>query len=341
MSYFYAHFAESPYTKAVKYNFVYLVFSQMTLSILSHGHLKNVPFAEFILNQGSLYFTIQNYPPYMYWGIVLFLGQSLLVWAFLKRPQQNVKKTIGRSFVNLFAQLGLFVLILYPSYLYLNLANMLENLTHELITFKNFKVMSNKKVYQKGLQRIVLIPMVHIADKDFYKNVLKDYHNQDGVVLQEGVKDSQGLIKYDADYKAMAKAIGLTSQKDHFKLPEDSKLRMVTSDMDTSEFSKNTIERLNLIFKLSQEFKENETEAVSDFLKLQLLLSKRAETAKFFHEILHDRNVFLTKKLELMQNEKLVIIPWGALHLPDMENYLIDKGYQLKEIKTSLVTEII
>ena len=42
-----------------------------------------------------------------------------------------------------------------------------------------------------------------------------------------------------------------------------------------------------------------------------------------------------------MQNEKLVIIPWGALHLPDMENYLIDKGYQLKEIKTSLVTEII
>ncbi len=314
----------------------------MMLSIISHGHLKKVPFAEYILHQGSLSYTIENNELYTYLAILLFVGQIILILLSLKLAHQKLEKVkLGRSILNLSAQVFIFILAIYPLYLYLNLANMLENLTHELITFENFKVMSNKKVYQKEKQRIVLIPMVHIADKEFYEDVLKDYNSQAGVVLQEGVKDSKGLIKYNADYKAMAKAIGLTSQKDHFKLPPDSKLKMVFSDMDTSEFSKNTIERLNLIFKLTQEFRENETEAINDFLKLQLMLANRIETARFFHEILHERNIFLTKKLELMNEENLIIIPWGALHLPDMENYLVDKGYQLKEIKTSLITEIL
>ncbi len=54
----------------------------------------------------------------------------------------------------------------------------------------NHKIMSEVQTYSKGSKKIVLIDMIHIGPRKFYKNVrkkLKEFKKDRAVVLQEGV----------------------------------------------------------------------------------------------------------------------------------------------------------
>lgn len=55
----------------------------------------------------------------------------------------------------------------------------------------NDKVMSEVQTYVKGQKKIVLIDMVHIGPKSFYRGVkstLKKYRKENSIILQEGVR---------------------------------------------------------------------------------------------------------------------------------------------------------
>lgn len=320
-------FSKSAYKHFFALNFVYFFLSYFLKKIISHDHLLNISFIEYLKHQGELSFVIKNSLVYFFSALILALVQIYFVYLGLNRPMRVKENSIGKAALYSLATISSTIFIVFPLYGYLNFTQFLSNATHRMIQFSGLNLLSNSRIYQNEHKTFVLVPMVHLAKKDFYKNVLNNYKDQNGVVLQEGVKDEKKLIKHDGSYKGLGKALGLDTQKDHFKLPEGSKLRFESADIDTSVFSPKTIKMINSIFKLTGDKNKN---MANDFLEVQLQLANKKDMVQFFYEILELRNEALLKKIDSM-NEKLIIIPWGALHLPFVEAELKKRGLVLIE----------
>ena len=329
VAYFYSLFVQNAFKRATLLNLLYFICGLMIQTIVSHNHLSQINFIDYILNMGNAAFPFRHYPPLISWTIGINLGQIALIFYSLKTAKKGPELSWQKSVLHFILHLFLIIGIIFPTYQYFNFTQMLTHLTHGMIQFDRFKPYSVRKTFQKNNQSIVLIPMVHIGGEEFYKNVLKEYYQKEGIVLQEGVNDETKRLVHGADYKGVAQALGLSTQKDQFKLPESSKLKLVTADVDTTVFDQETINKLNLIFKFTSDLKGKSEDALSDFLKLQVLMANRESTAAFFEDILIKRNRVLIQNLNQYKENNLILVPWGALHLPEIQSYLIDQGYQL------------
>jgi len=198
------------------------------------------------------------------------------------------------------------------------------------ISLKDALFIDNKGIYinefilKKGNQNIYLIPMAHIGEKSFYQHVIESLPRTDAVMLSEGVSDKKNLLKSKFDYKNVSSMLGIANQKSSFLL-KDSKIDVVSADLDISDFSSTTIKLLDLI---SRYINSNFKDSIS-FFELNKILSDKDQYNLLFKDILEKRNRFLLKtiKSNLAQYNN-IIIPWGAKHIPFIKDNVLNMGFK-------------
>jgi hypothetical protein len=192
----------------------------------------------------------------------------------------------------------------------------------------------------RGDQRVRLVSMVHIGEKTFYDRILASMPTKDSaVVLLEGVTDDQGLLKSHFSYSKIADLLGLTSQeKSEFQRdgkaasndspspPDHSRVEYRHADVDISSFRPLTLEFMNAIGTILANPTASEVlHAVQD--PNSPFRQPDADTV-VMHDIVDKRNDHLLVEIDrALQTSQTVIVPWGALHLANIEAALKKQGF--------------
>lgn len=203
---------------------------------------------------------------------------------------------------------------------------MLTSSTKGFISFEGTSIKSVEKVFGKNGKTIHLIPMIHIGQETFYKDVSRIEATRKTLLLLEGVTDEKKLMA-EFDYSHIAKKTGLDQQSKHFA-PAASKnlqknLDYRLADVDVSEFSPGTRSFLNKTLKSISEKSLFETLFISkdDFKDAQDMVHLTVD-------LLDRRNAKVLKELRANENAfEVFYIPWGAMHMQELEREIIKMGY--------------
>jgi len=184
-------------------------------------------------------------------------------------------------------------------------------------------------------QEVHLIGMMHIGESAFYQDVLsqwKEDQHKSRLVLHEGVSDEQNLLKVDLDYSNSAQMLGLSKQPSLAEKKDDHKPQYadhLRADIDLSELDHSSIEILNKTLAVS--FAKDMDSFLDAVTSYDL---KDDEIARFLiRDLLEYRNDYLLEIFdEKAPTYHEVYIPWGALHLHDIENKLRKRQYAVTAV---------
>jgi hypothetical protein len=194
---------------------------------------------------------------------------------------------------------------------------------------------SVEKILVKGNQELRLIGMAHVGKKEFYKNLKVSFADKEALLLMEGVTDKKKLLINKPDYNFIAANFGISDQQKFFtaeKMPES--LEIMRADLDISELASSTIAGINLAGKLYSK----EGFKLSSMLELQKHLATSDTAAIFFKDLISKRNEKLLNTLdEQLEKHECIIVPWGALHMPEIEAWAIKQGFKIKKKNKGLL----
>jgi len=210
-----------------------------------------------------------------------------------------------------------------------------------------------ERVYKRDNRTIRLAAMIHVGSREFYDELAGSIAPGRIIVLAEGVSDDDNLLAGSIDYGKMADYLGLASQKEmHFRgrviEPEElessrlgfrkagdekpaGEVDILRADVDASDLRPPTILLLNAIGKKLQE----SDSFVNEFLALNSWSEKNITPEMYeliLDDILHRRNMELIRYLEkALDRYDTVVIPWGALHMKEIEAEVLKRGFTLQE----------
>ncbi len=288
-------------------------------------------------------------------AVFTFLAVRQAHGGWLLNAQNLPRKNV---LVRLFAVSVPFAIGLVAFYLVLTLAAVpaaLEEETGDYVRFSSAGVNITERSFRKDGKSVSLIGMIHIGDGDLYQSLYREFP-ADALVLAEGVTDHSGIMG-DQSIGAgrTAQTIGLVGQpalaptldKSGAPLPqvgdnvpdeirelqevlnESNSVRVAAdvlyADIDLSEFSDDTIAFLKGVGEVFS------SESLAETLRNYFAFSASAtqeEVDAVFDEILYMRNnVLMTVFDEQLSSRDAFIIPWGAMHMPDLEKQLTDRGF--------------
>lgn len=169
---------------------------------------------------------------------------------------------------------------------------------------------------------IRLYPMAHVGDAGFYQRLSQAFPTN-AVILMEGVTDEHGLLTNHINYERMAKALGVAEQGEVFA----PRGELVAADVDVSVFSTNTIGFLNVVMRFHSHGLTPET--------LRMILQYQPAAGferELLEDLLHKRNrhVLATAQDRLADSD-LIVIPWGAAHMPELAREITGLGFRLAQ----------
>ncbi len=209
-----------------------------------------------------------------------------------------------------------------------------------------------ERVYQRENRTIRLAAMIHVGSREYYDEVAKSIGTGRTIVLAEGVSDDQQLLTSSIDYGKMAGYLGLASQREmqlrgRIIAAEDLESPRISStgaekgkpggevdilraDADVSDFRPPTIKLLNAVGKSMEE-----SDSFADGVRAINSWSQKNLTpemyAVIFDDILHRRNMAVIGYLDkALDRYDTVVIPWGALHMNELEAEVLKRGFKLQ-----------
>jgi hypothetical protein len=214
-----------------------------------------------------------------------------------------------------------------------------------------------EKVYRRGDKTIRLAAMIHIGEKQYYEKVGGGRIAGRTVILAEGVTDNQHLLRNRPDYTRFAGLLGLSSQQEglqfkgkpikaaELQAPKHPAVRpdhkpgepdLLRADVDVSVFRPSTISFLD---SLGKQMRESTT--VGKQLLSSIAWSQKNVTPEMqesiLDDILHRRNKVLLGYLKTsLPNYDTVVVPWGALHMAEIEAEVQKQGFQLQEVNDTV-----
>ena len=268
------------------------------------------------------------------WGISL--GQVILGLFILHRVQGGFKfrwpfvtetQLEGRSFS--WGHLSRFLLVnifgVLPALLiYLGLCAVLavDHFSDGFVALRpaGVTVQVRKYVRADGTA-LQLVPMAHVGETDFYQGLARSFPSN-AIVMMEGVSDDQNLITNQITYARMAAKLGVAEQQEAF----EPRGELVRADVDVSDFTPNTIAALNLIMRVqAQGLNANTFQELMQFSPPHL-------EEQLFDDLLHKRNRHLLKEIEArLPAAQLMIVPWGAAHMPEVAREIQKSGFRVVE----------
>ena len=170
---------------------------------------------------------------------------------------------------------------------------------------------------------IQLVPMSHIGESGFYRQLSQSFPTN-SIILLEGVTDDRNLLTNKINYARAAASLGLAEQQKEFK-PSGGKL--VHADVDVNQFTKNTIDCLNLVMLIHTKGLNAET-----LMKLMQYSSPLHSEEQLFDDLLNKRNRRLLEELQArLSQSEIFVVPWGAAHMPGIAREIQKSGFRLVE----------
>jgi hypothetical protein len=268
--------------------------------------------------------------------------------AMFDAPLFSLKNTLVFGAVNLFViPLALVMLVLYTANSYM------AEYTSGFMRLAPGGLYMTDRVYRRGNRTIRLAGMIHVGEKKYYDELAGSVAPGRTIVLAEGVTDDKNLLRNRLDYGRVAGFLGLTSQeKMHFRgkliAPEAldepqapcrgggekeqaSPADILRADVDISAFRPPTILLLNTMGKLLQETHS----IVKGLLAINAWAEKnitREMNDVIMDDILYRRNREVIRYLgKALDRYDTVVIPWGAMHMKEIEEEVLKRGYRLQE----------
>jgi hypothetical protein len=173
-------------------------------------------------------------------------------------------------------------------------------------------------------KEVELVPMAHVADAAFYREISQSFPTN-SIILMEGVTDRHNLLTNGISYKRMARSLGLAEQKKEFK----PRGEIIDADVDVDEFTTNTIHLLNLVMLFHTKGMNADT-----VMKLALYSPPPDVQRQLLDDLIRKRNNHLLEKFRSELSEPgMIIIPWGAGHMPGIAEAIQKDGFHLTGTK--------
>jgi len=270
------------------------------------------------------------------WGISLcqvLFALGMLFWLQggirFRWPLVPERWLAGRGFSwrNLFAYVLANVLVVLPVVLvYLAVCASLAvgRFTDGFVSLRSDGLTMQARTYTRADGKTIrLVPMSHIGDASFYHQLTQSFPSN-ATVLMEGVSDKHNLLTNNITYKRMATSLGIAEQHEEFN---PTTVSMVAADVDVSQFTTNTIGMLNLVMLIHA--KGLTPENVLQLLQYQ---PPPGHEMELFNDLLYKRNLHLLGVVEATLAESdLLIVPWGAAHMPEIARGIEKSGFDLAE----------
>lgn len=218
-----------------------------------------------------------------------------------------------------------------------------QNILGDYTKFTFSSISLLERVFIRDGKKVFLIGMMHIGEQDFYDSLnqkMREATDGKRIVLTEGVSDKHKILpdefKSGKTYGKWAKRLGLKVQNSEEKAMSDDDVEarneewasrgvaFMNADIDISELSETHQETLVKILEslgsdnLAEILAGPETVSGSEMEDLMmegLLKFRNDRLMEFFEESI---------KLDVSE----IYIPWGAAHLPDIEERLINQGFE-------------
>jgi hypothetical protein len=172
-------------------------------------------------------------------------------------------------------------------------------------------------------KKIMLVPMSHVGESEFYHDLAASFP-ANSVILMEGVTDTTQLVNTHSDYSKMAGAVGGVEQTKVFK----PKGEIVAADMDMSAFSPATLVLLKTAMLLHAEGVTPET------LPILMKPTPPGLEKQLMDDILTKRNHHLLGVIqERLPTSEVIVVPWGAAHMPEIHREIQKLGFQVVDTK--------
>lgn len=238
-------------------------------------------------------------------------------------------------------------IFIFPVLLFLILFSLTSNVIEEssagFVRLKPDGLYMIERTYSQKNKQIQMMGMIHLAQSQYYTELVAAIPQQKTLILLEGVSDRNELLKEQFSYSKIADLMGLTSQKaSHFQgrlISKESLNRrsaneklavdLLPADIDLNRFDPLTIKVLNALAKnvLNAEnplagyvafsrWGEQNLPENFDRMIMDDLLSKR------------NRHLISYFPAALKKYDNLVI-PWGALHMKELEQAVLERGFEL------------
>jgi hypothetical protein len=235
------------------------------------------------------------------------------------------------------------------------LASAAETATEGHLRFTWSEVQSRETVMRRDTKAVHLVATAHIAEASFYRTIYGAIPPH-AVILAEGITDTKGLLRGDTSRGKAANFLGLQTQevledlmgpaiaedaaksngaavkpkdtgdgKAPAALPARTRPDVVRADIDVSDLSPPTIRCLREDVTLGDASVTGDTKAAAE------PACSEADRKVFWEEILVARNNKLMKTFDaLADSYDVFIVPWGALHMPWLQNAFEERGYKIE-----------
>jgi hypothetical protein len=220
-------------------------------------------------------------------------------------------------------------------YLVLWGAASIQHATAGFIAFDASGVLLSDRRYTREDREVRLVGMMHLGDGEAYRALVRSFGGEETAVLQEGVTDAQGLMAKPLSYGRAAAILGLdeqealeTYEEDVDEPDEEPSPTFLHADVDVSSFAPETRAWLERIAQLY---------AADDFWQeLRALGAWTSERAAEWPTVQRDifarRNEHVLGRLdETLAHYRRVVVPWGALHQPALEQAVLERGFERAE----------
>ncbi len=249
----------------------------------------------------------------------------------------SIKNTLGFFTGNIIVLPAIILIAVFVS-----LQVLINHQTAGFLRLSTDGIYMKEKIYEKDNKEIKLIGMIHIGEDSYYKNLTESIPLASSILLAEGVSDKNNLIKHRFSTKGFAQTYGLSSQEEmdingeyisHEQFissdfsQNGSELYIIRADVDVSSFSRDTINFLNIAGE--HIFREDSfATGINEYNKWLKTNYSPSFIANIKLDILEKRNEkvigFLNTAIEKFS---IVIVPWGAMHMPAIEKAVQEMGF--------------
>jgi hypothetical protein len=284
----------------------------------------------------------------------VLLGISAMLWV-RKRNGQSLLFTAGMLSSPIFRLrstllfLGGNILVLPLAVVFFGLASahlFLDRHTAGFVRLSPAGIYMAERVYHLDDQVIRLVGMIHIGQEDYYRDIAGSLGANRMIILAEGVTDEDNLMQHRLDYGKVGSALGLVTQE---KLefagtvisPEELERpywgegqdppHILRADIDINQFDPFTIEFLNILGQTV--FSGSSTTEGLRAYKAWIDEHVTPEAGQIIWEdILYRRNEVVIRYMNMaLEKYDTIVIPWGAMHMPEIEKAVVERGFSRAE----------
>jgi hypothetical protein len=171
---------------------------------------------------------------------------------------------------------------------------------------------------EKDNKQAIVVGMMHIADKDFYKTALREVPTRGTLVLLEGITDrDEKLGDYDFAEEA-ATTFEKAKQGEDFESKISNLRHTVDADLDVSDMS-----------AFASKYYIDLTHQASIFDSLEKSKEEREASKASSKQFMLERNENLMRVFDATESSfQTVAFTWGAGHQAYIADALIGRGYK-------------